>query len=230
MRYALTMELTCSRCHQTVEPEDCFCPYCGLPQLVYNANGSAAPGQPERTGEPVRDAGTVDWKQAMRYGLMLAVPAGALCSMYSPAGILGLPLMAAAGAWAVALYMRGRRPAWITIGAGARIGLVIGILGSWAAAFTTAVSLYAMRFWMHQGPALDDAWASEINLSTQMLTSWGVDAQQIAMNRAIMTTPEGHAGALLLDTSVLALILLGFSVAGGALGARFLGRPRRIQP
>ena len=223
------MELTCSRCHQTVQPEDCFCPFCGLPQLVYTADGSATPGQPERVGEPVRDEGTVDWKPALRLALMLAVPAGALCSMYSPAGILGLPLMAAAGAWVVSLYMRGRRPAWITIGAGARIGLVTGILGGWTAAFTTAVSLYAMRFWLHQGPAIDDSWNSQINLSTQLLASWGVDAQQIAMNRAIMISPEGHAGAMLMDTSVLVLILLGFSVAGGALGARFLGRPRRIE-
>ncbi len=224
------MELTCSRCHQTVQPGDCFCPFCGLPQLVYSADGSAAPGQPERAGEPVRDAGTVDWKPALRLALMLAVPAGALCSMYSPAGILGLPLMAAAGAWVVSLYMRGRRPAWITIGAGARIGLVTGILGSWTAALTTAISLYAMRFWLHQGPAIDDGWTSQINLSTQLLASWGVDAQQIAMNRAIMISPEGHAGAMLMDTGVLAIILLGFSVAGGALGARFLGRPRRIEP
>ena len=223
------MELTCSRCHQTIQPEDCFCPFCGLPQLVYTADGSATPGQPERVGEPVRDAGTVDWKPVLRLALMLAIPAGALCSMYSPAGILGLPLMAAAGAWVVSLYMRGRRPAWITIGAGARIGLVIGILAGWTAAFTTAVSLYAMRFWLHQGPAIDDSWNSQINLSTQLLASWGVDAQQIAMNRAIMVSPEGHAGAMLMDTSVLVLILLGFSVAGGALGARFLGRPRRIE-
>ena len=97
---------------------------------------------------------------------MLAIPAGAICSMFSPVGVFGLPLMAAAGAWAVALYMRGRRPAWITIGAGARIGLVTGILGSWAAAFTTAVSLYAMRFWLHHGSAIDDAWLAQINFST----------------------------------------------------------------
>ncbi len=223
------MELTCSRCHQTVQPEDCFCPFCGLPQLLYTADGSAAPGQPDRVDEPIRDAGSVDWKPALRLAFMLAVPAGAICSMYSPLSILGLPLMAAAGAWAVALYMRPRRPAWITIGAGARIGLVTGILGSWTAALTTAISLYAMRFWLHQGQAIDDAWNSQIILSTQLLASWGVDAQQVAMNRAIMTSPEGHAGAILLDTAVLALILLGFSVAGGALGARFLGRPRRIE-
>jgi len=224
------MELTCSRCHQTVQPEDCFCPFCGLPQLVYTTDGSTAPGLPERVGEPVRDAGSVDWKPAMRLALMLGVPAGALCSMYSPAGILGLPLMAAAGAWAVALYMRGRRPAWITIGAGARIGLVIGILGGWTAAFTTALSLYAMRFWLHQGPAIDDLWQTAVNQGMQQLVAAGsVDTQAIANLKAMMLSSEGRAGLMLSYTAVLVLILLAFSVAGGALGARFLGRPRRIE-
>lgn len=224
------MELTCSRCHQTVQPEDCFCPFCGLPQLVYTADGSAAPGQPERVGEPVRDAGSVDWKAALRLALMLAIPAGALCSMYSPAGILGLPLMAGAGAWTVALYMRPRRPAWITIGAGARIGLVTGILGGFTAAFTTAVSLYAMRFWLHQGSAIDDLWQTAVNQGMQQLVSAGsVDALAIANFKALMLSSEGRAGLMLFYTAVLAIILLGFSVAGGALGARFLGRPRRVE-
>jgi hypothetical protein len=223
------MEVTCSRCHQTVQPEDCFCPFCGLPQLVYTADGSAAPGQPERVGEPIRDAATVDWKPALRLALSLAIPTGALCSMYSPAGILALPLMAGAGAWVVALYMRSRRPAWITIGAGARIGLVTGILGSWAAALTTAISLYAMRFWLHRGPALDADWLSQLSLATQYWASMGFSAQQIAMNKAIMLSPEGHAGFVLSSIGFLAVILLAFSVAGGALGARFLGRPRRIE-
>jgi hypothetical protein len=223
------MEVTCSRCHQTVQPADCFCPFCGLPQLVYTADGSTGLGQLERADEPVRDASSVDWKAALRLALMLAIPAGAICSMFSPAGVYGLPLMAAAGAWAVALYMRGRRPAWITIGAGARIGLVTGILGAWTAAFTTAISLYAMRFWLHRGPAIDDAWLAQINLSTQQLATMNFDAQQIAMNKAIMLSPEGHAGYLLFTTAFLAIILLAVSVAGGALGARFLGRPRRME-
>lgn len=223
------MEVTCSRCHQTVQPADCFCPFCGLPQLVYTADGSAGPGVSEPAGEPIRDASSVDWKAALRLALMLAVPAGAVCSLFSPAGILGFPLMAAAGAWAVALYMRGRRPAWITIGAGARIGLVTGILGAWAAAFTSAASLYAERFWLHRGPAIDDAWLAQITMSTQQLATMNFDAQQIALNRAIMLSPEGHAGYMLFTTAFLAIILLAVSVAGGALGARFLGRPRRME-
>jgi hypothetical protein len=137
--------------------------------------------------------------------------------------------MPVAAAWVVALYMRSRRPAWITIGAGARIGLVTGILGSSAAALTTGASLYAMRFWLHQGQAFDDAWQNNINLVSQQLAAMGFNAQNIAINKALMLSPEGRAGSMLFNTALLGIILLAFSVAGGALGARFLGRPRRME-
>jgi len=64
---------------------------------------------------------------------------------------------------------------------------------------------------------------------TQQLASMGFDAQTIAANRALMLSPEGRAGSMLFDAGLLAMVLLAFAVAGGALGARFLGRPRRPQ-
>ncbi len=223
------MELTCSRCHQTVQAGDCYCPVCGLPQFVYTADSSSGAGQPERWGEAVRDAGTVEWKPALRSAIALAVPAGMLCAFLSRIGLVGPLLMPIAAAWAVALYMRNRRPAWITIGAGARIGLVTGILGGWAAAFTTGVTLFATRFWLHQGKAFDDLWQNQINQVSQQLSSMGFDAQTIAANRALMLSPEGRAGSMLFNAGLLAMVLLAFAIAGGALGARFLGRPRRPQ-
>jgi len=225
------MELTCSRCHQTVHPEDCFCPYCGLPQLVYPADGSAGAGQAERPLETARDADSIEWRPAMRSALAIGIPSGILCAELTRAGLLGALLMPIAAAWVVAVYMRSRRPSWITIGAGARIGLVTGILGGWAAAGAAAVSLYAKRFWLHQGQAFDDLWQSTVNQATQQLalTGW-FDAQSIAANKAFMLSPEGRAGSMLFNTALLAFILLVFSLAGGALGARFIGRPRRTRP
>ncbi len=220
------MELTCSRCHQTVQNGDCYCPFCGLPQLVYSAENSGATGQTERWGEAVRDASTIDWKPAMRSALMLSVPAGVLCAVTARIGLVGLLLMPAAAAWVVALYMRSQRPAWITIGAGARIGLVTGILGSWTAAITTAVSLYAMRFWLHQGKVFDDLWQNQINLGSQQLSALGFDPQTIAATKVLMLSPEGRAVSVLFNTGILATAILAFAVAGGALGARMLGRPR----
>jgi len=221
------MESTCSRCHQTVEAEDCFCPFCGLPQLVYTADGPGASSQPDRWGEAVRDAGAINWKAALRLVLILAVPVGMVCCLYSPLGAVGLLLMAAAAAWVVALYMRSQRPAWVTIGAGARIGLVTGVVGAWTASACTGIWLYAMRFWFHQGKAFDDQLADQLTKASQQLAAMGFDAQTIAANRARMLTPEGRAGNILFDTAMMAVIILLFAISGGALGARFFGRPRR---
>ena len=222
------METTCTRCHQAVLAESCYCPVCGLPQLVYNADGSNAQAQPERWNEAVRDAATVDWKPALRAALMLAIPAGLLSSMLSPLSIFGLPLMAATGAWAVVLYVRSQRPAWITVGAGARIGLVTGVLGGWIAAASTGATLFAMRFWFHQGGFYDDLWQNLVN--NQMGQQWqtmGVDPQSIAMMKSWLLPPEGRAGWLLAALIFLSMTLLLFSVAGGAIGARLTARARR---
>src|SRR5208283_2112655 len=118
----------------------------------------------------------VDWKPALRLALLLAVPAGMLCSLLSPVGIFGMFLMAATSVWVVALYMRGQRPAWITIGAGARIGLVTGVVGGWTAAAMTGISLYAMRYWLHRGNVFDNFWQNLVNQQmSQQWTSMGVD-------------------------------------------------------
>ena len=222
------MEITCTRCHQTVQDENCYCPTCGLPRLVYSAENAQGLPQPERWNEPVRDASTVDWKPAIRAAVTLAVPAGLLCSMASPVSIFGLFLMAMAAAWTVVLYVRSQRPAWITVGAGARIGLVTGLLGSWIAAATTGVTLFVMRFFLHQGKFFDDFWNDFVNQQmVQQWTTMGVDAQTIAMTRAWLMAPEGRAGSMLSAVLFLSVGLLLFAVGGGALGARLLARSRR---
>lgn len=221
------METTCDRCHQTMQEDSCYCPVCGLPQLVYSAENGTGQGQPERWNEAVRDAGSVAWKPALRSALMLAIPAGLLSSMLSPVSIFGMPMMAIAGAWVVVLYMRSQRPAWITIGAGARIGLVTGILGGWTAAATTGITLFAMRFWFHQGKFYDNLWQGLTQQMGQEWVSMGVDAQTIAQMQQLLSPPEGRAAWLLAALTLLATVLLLFAVAGGALGARLLARSRR---
>ena len=222
------MEIVCNRCHQTVQAEDRYCPACGLPQLVYTEDSTPGPAQPERWNEAVRDANSVNWKPALRAALLLAIPAGLLCSMLSPVGIFGLLWMAVAAAWTVVLYVRGQRPAWITVGAGARIGLVTGMLGGWTAAATTGITLFVMRFFFHQSKVFDDFWQNLVN--QQMAQQWasaGVDAATIAFAKTWLLSPEGRAGSMLGAILFLAAALLLFAVAGGALGARILARARR---
>jgi hypothetical protein len=223
------MELTCSRCHQTVQNEDTFCPFCGLPQLVYSAEGANGQGQPEPLTGARRDASQVDWKPALRSALALAIPAGLFCSIPSPVGIFGLLLMAGTGAWVVALYTRTQRPAWITLGAGARIGLVTGVVGSWTSAAVTGITLFAMRFWLHQGNIFDNFWQSIIQQMTQEWTAMGVDAQTMATLKGLLVSPEGRAGWVLGAIAFLMAALLACATAGGALSARLLARTRRPQ-
>ena len=222
------MEITCARCHQTVQTGDCYCPACGLPQLQYTADGVPGQAQPERGNEAVRDAGAVEWKPALRAALMLAVPAGLLCSLFSPVNVFGLLWMSAAAAWAVVLYVRSQKPAWITIGAGARIGLVTGVVGSWMAAAATGITLFVMRFFLHQGKEFDDLWQTLINDQvSRQWTAAGVDAQSITVYKAWLLSSEGRAGLMLCFILFLVAALILFAVGGGALGARLLARTRR---
>lgn len=221
------MEVTCSRCNSTMQKDSCFCPVCGLPQLVYSAEDNGGQNQPERWTEAVRDASSVAWKPAIRSALMLAIPAGILSNMLSPLSMFGMPMMAITGAWVVMLYMRNQRPAWITIGAGARIGLVTGLLGGWTATATTAITLFALRFWFHQGQFYDDLWQTLSQQMSMQWTSMGVDSQTIAQMQKMLLPPEGRAAWLLAALTMLAMVLLLFAVAGGAIGARILARRRK---
>jgi hypothetical protein len=232
------MEITCSRCHRTVEADNCYCPACGLPQLVYETGELPGESQPERWNEAVRDASCVEWKPALRAALLLAVPAGFLSSGISPVGFFGLIWMAAAATWAVALYMRSQKPAWITLGAGARIGLVTGLLAGFVTFGVSGGALFIQRFLLHHSAQIDASWKSQVDLNQQVaqqLTSGmsTADAAQMqaarAQIQALMLSPWGHAGFVAFGFAFNALLLLLFAVAGGALGARLLARKRRTQ-
>jgi hypothetical protein len=230
------MENTCTRCHESVLADNRYCSACGLPQLVYSAEAVPGQAQPAGGNEAVRDASTVDWKLALRAALMLAVPAGLLSSGLSPVGFFGLFWMAAAAAWAVVLYVRSQRPAWITIGAGARIGLVTGLLAGWLAFGVSGGALFVERFVLHESSRIDAEWKTRVDLSQQMTQQWtagmgptdGAQAQTAqAQIKAFMLSPEGHAGIEAFGFASNSVFLLFFAIAGGSLGARWLARTRQ---
>ena len=222
------MEIACTRCHQTVEAGASFCPTCGLPQLVYSGESSGeGENPPDRWNEAVRDASMVAWRPAMRSALVFGIPAGVMCSFLSPIGIFGFLLMGAAGAWVVSVYMRNRKPAWITLGAGARIGLVTGIVGSWSAALTTGITLFVLRWGLHQGQIFDGFWSSVVNHQlVQEWTTMGADAQTMEQLKTLLLSPAGRAGWILCALGFLTVGMLISAVAGGALGARMQIRRR----
>lgn len=228
------MEVTCTRCHQPLPPDSCFCPSCGLPQLVYAADESEPASEPQRWHEVARDASAVDWRAAVRVAMILALPAGLLCCGISPAGILGLFWMSAASAWAVILYVRGQKPAWITVGAGARIGLVTGIIAGFLAFSITGAALFIERFGLHQAATIDADWKVRVDESNQMtqqlMGQMGMaDPTQLLAQKNFMMSPEGHAGIEAFGMVGSSIFLLMFAAAGGALGARLQARTRRPQ-
>jgi hypothetical protein len=230
------MDVTCTRCHQTVLADNCYCPHCGMPQLVYAVEGVPAPAQPEMLHGVVRDASMVDWKAALRMAALLAIPAGFLSSADSPLKIFSIVWMAGAASLAVTLYMRGQRPAWITMGAGARIGLVTGLIAAWMAFSASGGELFIERFVLHQASQFDAEWKASLEMSEQFSRKMAggmsqADASQFqaeqAKYRAVMLSPEGTAAGAAFGLAINGMFLLLFAVGGGVLGARMVGRSRK---
>lgn len=226
------MEITCSRCHQAVQPDCCYCPTCGLPQLVFQTDDTSGTYSSERWTEAARDAGSVDWRNALKPAMLLGIPAGLLSSDRSPVSFLCLFWMAGAAAWAVTRYVRHQRPGWITIGAGARIGLVTGLLGGWFAFAGSAVSLFLARFVQGQGKLIDEPLQAMVAQVSQQWQTSNADPQALAAARrfaAWCLTPAGRAGWILLGMVLVLLALLIFATAGGAIGARMMAKKAPAQ-
>ena len=226
------METTCSRCHQAVPEESCFCAACGLPQLVYSTEEGGGTLQPERGAPVPQDPSSVDWRSALRIALMLSIPAGLLSCGFSPLGLFSLFWIAAAGAWAVSLYMRRQRTAAISTGAGARIGLVTGMLAAWLALSATGASLFAQRYILHHADEMDREWKTQIQDRSEyfekLMQQWGVfDAAQFEKQKQFDMTAEGEATGYLFSMCLVSGVLLLSAAGGGALGARLAVRSRR---
>lgn len=169
----------------------------------------------------------------MRAAVAMGVPAGLLSSGVSPLALLGIFWMTGAAVWAVILYMRSQRPGWITIGAGARIGLVTGLISAWLAFGVSGAGLFVARVVMHQGSQLDTAWRQTVEMSHEKEKQWLAqmnipnDQAQADAQRRLMLSPEGHAGFQTLGLLWTCSLLVLFAVGGGALGARMVSRNRR---
>jgi hypothetical protein len=231
------MEITCNRCHQSVPADSCYCPACGLPQLVYSTEGDAAvPPPSDHWPEPVRDASSIDWKPGMRAAVALAIPAGLLSSSASPLGSLEFLWMVGAAVLAVFTYMRSQKPSWITIGAGARLGLATGLIASWVAFGVSGLWLFLQRVFLHQGGQIDTVYkvffeAFQQKTRESMTSVSATDAAQVKVVFETITrglaSPEGHAAVWTFSLAFNCALLVLFAAGGGALGARLEARRRR---
>ena len=203
-----------------------------MPQLIYASDGANGPTPPEVWNEVARDASSVCWRSAVRYALLLGVPAAMLSSDPSPLNGLGLMWMAVAATWVVILYVRNQRPAWITVGAGARIGLVTGLVSAWLCFAINGLTLFVRRNWLHQGNDLDAFWKSIVDHSLQLTASFAPTDPAMAagyhpLSPAWMLSPEGRATMWTSNLLTSAVFLLLFALLGGAIGARMVVRRQR---
>jgi hypothetical protein len=178
----------------------------------------------------------VVWRPALRAAAMLAVPAGVLCSGLTPIGqSMGVLWMVGAAAWAVVLYARRIRAGKLTMGIGARIGLITGLFASWLTLAVNGAALWVDRFLMHQGGQMDSLWLAQVEaslqLNQQMVAQMGManaeSAQFAEQWRALMLSANGRAGVALFAFLAVAAFLVLFAALGGAVGARLLVQPRR---
>ena len=227
------MEIHCKRCHQIVPEDACFCPGCGLPQLLLSSetaiSNDIAESGSEAGNEPVRFAGEIAWRSAIRAAITAGVPAGLICSGPSPLQGFALVWMATAAAWAVILYMRTERPAWLPSGAGVRIGLVTGIVASWMGFAANGIYIFAQRFWMHQGGELDSLYGTLVIEPFKQVTKQqlaGLSAADAAQAQGVynwmlagLQAPEGHAWMLTFSIFMHSCSLALYAILGGAVGA-----------
>jgi hypothetical protein len=197
------------------------------------------PSQPNQWDAVLHETGAVEWKPALRAVLLLAVPIGLIFGGTSFVGLLGVVWVAAAAAWAVSLYVRGlraaKRPVLLTTGAGARIGLVTGLIAGWTSFAASAAMFYARRFLFHQGQDFDDVWQSMVGQASQQwqqISAANQDHQASEFFKtasAWLLSSEGRAGSALSGMVMIEFMLVIFAVAGGALGAKLMTRQRRQQ-
>ena len=193
------------------------------------------PSQANQWETVLQEPGVVEWKQALRVVLLLAIPAGLIFGGTSFLGLLGLVWIAAAAAWAVLLYARSqraaKRPVLLTTGAGARIGLVTGLITGWISFASTAIMLYAKRFAFHQGKDFDDIWqaiVAQYSQQWQQASAASQDPQTAGVFfkafTAFLLSAEGRAGFTFGSLMAAEFVLVCLAVAGGALGAKLIIR------
>ncbi len=223
------MEPTCHRCGNTLHDGDVFCPHCGAQQLVVDASDTGGPQQlPQRLGI---DPSRVQWRTAIISALLVAVPVGLLSAL---AGGIRTILVMAGGFAVIALYRR--RSEALTDGRmGWRLGALFGVVSAFIATATYAVQLDVVRYWMHEGPAMD----REFQTAAQMgVDYWAkANAQQgpqppevaHAVQRVtdFMLSADGHAAGQLATAVIMSLAMVLFAATGGAIAGRILAaRPK----
>jgi hypothetical protein len=199
-------------CGAQLPPDALFCHKCGKPQreIVVPETMAPPPAEPSPAAPPVRlEPMPLSFHNpvAIKIGLMVALTATFLSMTVLP--LVSWPL---AGFFAVLLYRR-RTGSPLNVGNGARLGMITGVL-------MAAMSIIAVTLiWL---PA---AFSGKLGnmMQEQMKTFLGNDPAAAQQMMQSMAGP-GFAFALIFGLMGVFVLITGLSAAGGALGAKFVGR------
>jgi hypothetical protein len=217
----------CHRCGVALASPDAFCPSCGAPQLLYEADADAVNGAADPGTAVPRE---IRWKQAIGAAVTFAVPVGVLCSLFIP--LYGGWLWVIGGAvGAVGLYQRRSGTRVLARGIGVRIGSIIGILAAAVAAAFSAGSMFVERYVLHSGLAIDKMFEASLKEGLDLaarLTQ--ASPEQAASAVRFWSSPEGRATVILVTVVISSIGITVLSMIGGALGSRiFSGRNSSVR-
>jgi hypothetical protein len=221
------MDSVCHRCGAAVLSQQPFCPHCGAPQLLLDASAdTSSSGVASADGSEGQRAPTdsrlvsqsVSWRPAVAAALLVAIPVGLLSSLLD----FGVLWVIAGGIGAVALYRRrSARP--VNTRGGMRIGAVLGLAAALLATLVDGFSMLFERYILHTGAAIDQRLHSVLQQATDHMAQSNPEAAaQIPWFTHFWLSASGHAAVVLLMSALSAVAMVGFSAAGGALGARFI--------
>ncbi|MGC2161157.1 MAG: zinc ribbon domain-containing protein [Silvibacterium sp.] len=216
------MEQVCHRCGAALSESDPFCPQCGAPQLRYEAPDEPVSSPnvlPAQRFTP-RNPNAISWHDAILTAALVAVPAGVLSSL------LGLEaLWVIAGGVAVISFYRRRTGTLPNGRMGWRIGLLFGLFAAAIATAVDGISLLVERYALHHGSMLSQRYYDLGQQLTDQLTRSNPDAASALPGFVhFWVTPDGAAAMVLINAAGLAISMLLFAAAGGALGARLTAK------
>ncbi len=201
-------------CGAQLPPDARFCHKCGKPQReeVLIEEPETQPVQPELQPLPSSAPAVgapIDFRNAMavRVGFLAAMLASLLNAML----VYACPLwLMSAGFLCVYVYQR-RTGQTLTVGNGARIGWITGLFS-----FVIFTVLFTLSF-------VAQVRSGELLKNLNDVPFLQGSAEQL---RELFSNPVYLAFNVLVSLAVLFVVFTSLSIAGGALGAKLLSRPR----
>lgn len=231
----------CHRCGGELPPEgtedSLYCPHCAAPQLFLPDYLRLV--TPEMEEQIARTTGMVppprprlvDWQAALRSAGLVAVVAAVLMSfgmLVDALQAMGTLWMLASGFAATWIYGRLRPGLRMDARVGVRIGVTSGLATvSLVAVVLTAGALVA-RLLLHRSTQLDDWISKGLAVFVAMLNSQPGNPLLDPQGIALLNSPEGRVGYILLNAASNTVFLVLLAAATGALAGTLAGRRARV--